>query len=554
MSSKDKLHRLRGSIKWSQEVDVQGLRKFAEEAFGWTFLIGAKHFIRGLAPALLVRKLIGRGTNTATDRETLNTKELSECNIIKSISGRRQHWNTDGEAELRIAYIPNDVVGLELDNEEDIEDGQTPEGIEKEGEAGNSENESGQRSRSPTKRIMTFDPNTVEKVWMLETFAKLGAPLLVETWEEDMRNPKKFISRKAREKQQLSALKGGTRRGALDNFVKTSKPGVDSGGQSSNKGNADMAGPPILPRAGVVSAPPSPRKRPLRETQRDRGKKIHQEASTDQGNPDIKGPATREHISHEPFTIPQGVPQAEFRTHRERSKLERSYTIPASKQADTMSQTSPKDDLLQASVTQRSRIRQIRHRKHDLETSPSPPSSPDRSQLCTPTKITKPYPSLNDDVSPAQGRNNVAHPYQLRTPEQTPRRQKAQSTLDHYVSNSCTPTHSASANRRLDFTTPKANRTVERQVHEDFDSDDLPSPSALLTPPPSKHSGPTRKFPEIDHRFLKDDMVAKKTKKLVMVRESLEGAWKTLEPWEFERQKTRQVFQEVEVLDMTAEQ
>ena len=198
VSSPEKLRRLRESITWDAEINVTELRNFVAEAFAWPYLTGAKHFIRGLAPVILANKLIRRGGLESTDRESLGTKTLAELNLVRAISGRRTNWITDGEPELRIAYIPADVVGLDLAAEEvgPAEPEASDEDVEDGAESGN---ESRQRSRSPTKRPFTYDPTQVEKIWMLETFVKLGAPLLVETWEEDMRNPKKFASRKARE-------------------------------------------------------------------------------------------------------------------------------------------------------------------------------------------------------------------------------------------------------------------------------------------------------------------------------------------------------------------
>ena len=205
VSSADKVSKLKDEIKWDSDVNVSGLRIFVSEAFDWQYLSGAKKFIRGLAPALLVHQLVQRSTAGMYNDESLEAKGLVETGLVKAISSRRAHWNTDGTPELRIAYIPADIVGLDLSTEEEGDfqgyindvsgDEQPVSGGETRG-----------RSESPTKKRgpSTYEPTAIEKIWVLETYLKLGVPLLVETWEEEMRNPKKFATRKAREKKVLS--------------------------------------------------------------------------------------------------------------------------------------------------------------------------------------------------------------------------------------------------------------------------------------------------------------------------------------------------------------
>lgn len=214
------VHKLRNELKWDAEVQVPELRSFVGGAFGWTYTTGAQRFIRGMAPALLMGKLIRRSLDEKTDRESMNTKSIAEGRLIKSVSERRTHWSTDGEPELRIAYIPSEVVDLALDKEE-----LAPVGLEESDESASSDARSRLRSQSPTKKPAEYDPAAMQKSYALESLVKLGCPLLVETWEEDMRDPKKFATRKAREKATL-AQKTTQQAGALDKFFKTTKPGT----------------------------------------------------------------------------------------------------------------------------------------------------------------------------------------------------------------------------------------------------------------------------------------------------------------------------------------
>lgn len=269
VSSAEKLAKLRRDIVWNAPIDVPGLRLFVADAFNWPYLIGAKKFIRGLAPALLAHQLI-RNDMTETE-QSLESRESSEAQLVKAICGRRSHWNTDGTPELRIAYIPNAIVKIDLDLEED-EDIETygREVSEDEQQQASGGEEAESRSRSPIKKRApsAYDPTEIEKIWMLETYVKLGVPLLVETWEEDMRDPRKFAARKARERRVLARTKAtvnaAVKAGPMEQFVKISKPGVSKpvfdkpDGLSAKQ--QDIYAPPVFLAPATATIPPSPRK------------------------------------------------------------------------------------------------------------------------------------------------------------------------------------------------------------------------------------------------------------------------------------------------------
>ncbi|KAA6415010.1 MAG: hypothetical protein FRX48_01761 [Lasallia pustulata] len=231
VSPAEKILQLKQEIQWDAEPDVPGLRHFVAEAFEWQNRSGAKKFIRGLAPAMLVHRLRKRGDSGLSGSGELGKQEQEEASIIAAICGRRTHFITDGTPELRLAYIPADLVGLDLGKEE-------PDVVRLDG-CSDSENEPARsgddemdrstspfksRSTSPAKRRATsaYDPTQPERIWVLETYAKIGVPLTVETWEENMRDPKKFASRKARERSAVG--KGGIKKGAMDAYVQVTKP------------------------------------------------------------------------------------------------------------------------------------------------------------------------------------------------------------------------------------------------------------------------------------------------------------------------------------------
>jgi len=223
VSNKEKLLQLSHSIAWDTEINVSELRGFVAEAFEWVNRSGAVKFIRGLAPALLVERLQRRGVEKTIEASNRVDRPREEFHIIKAICGRRKHFVTDGLPELRLAYVPIDICGLNLEHEA-AESSAGELDSHSETENVNDEDDSSDTPTSPrkTKAPIRYDPLRPENSWILETFAKVGAPALVESWEEEQRVPKSFATRKARERKQ--AGKGGMSHGALDAYVKITKP------------------------------------------------------------------------------------------------------------------------------------------------------------------------------------------------------------------------------------------------------------------------------------------------------------------------------------------
>lgn len=228
VSTAAQIARIREELEWDGQPDVSGLRQFVADAFEWKTVSGAKKFVRGLAPAMLVNRLCNRYGAVRADGDS-ELQEVEEKCLVTQILGRRTHFITDATPELRIAYTPIEIVDIDLGAEEpDVEV------IEiSDSECEVQDEEHGSRSRSPVKRAASkYDPAQPEKIWILETFVKFGAPLVVENWEEDLRNPTKFVTRKARERA-ATARKPRKQEvmkpGAMDAYVKTIKPGVKRG-------------------------------------------------------------------------------------------------------------------------------------------------------------------------------------------------------------------------------------------------------------------------------------------------------------------------------------
>jgi Holliday junction resolvase YEN1 len=231
VSSASRIQKLKVEITWGGEVDVPGLRQFVAESFDWTHKVGAKKFIRGLAPAILVHKLWVRGDRRDSGYGDVVLTAMNEMELVRAICGKRTHFSTDGLPELRVVYHPADIVGIDLDAEEDDRrdygrDGLAPLNEDDQIEAyvlDDATEESG--SASPSKRATSvYDPTQPDKAWIPKTIAKVGIPLKVEDYEESLRDPHKFIKAKFAAKK--AATKSGMPKGAMDRFIKITKLGT----------------------------------------------------------------------------------------------------------------------------------------------------------------------------------------------------------------------------------------------------------------------------------------------------------------------------------------
>ncbi|KAL1604334.1 hypothetical protein SLS59_004130 [Nothophoma quercina] len=266
ISTQTGLDKLRRSINWDQELDYPGLREFTGDAFDWVKLEGAKHFIRSLAPSLLVRALRMRAAKI--DRfptDNIQAIQEDEALLVKGLHGKRQHAVTDGSTELRVSFTPIELVKINLDDEEPdddfelpppsqqttAEDDDLPLDLEDDGE-------DGPKKRGPTK----FDPSKLARVWVMETFVKVGVPLKVEDWEAERQTKQK--SRRAASQEPGKAApraKTAARRTktapeasqvGIQSFAKVTKPGSRSTRALSKTQGDDAGPPPTRPKATLV--------------------------------------------------------------------------------------------------------------------------------------------------------------------------------------------------------------------------------------------------------------------------------------------------------------
>ncbi|PMD61907.1 uncharacterized protein K444DRAFT_558595 [Hyaloscypha bicolor E] len=261
VSSASKIQKLKEEIGWDGEVDVPGLRLFVAEAFDWVHKNGAKKFIRGLAPAILVQKLRSRSGRRDSEYGDVVLTAMNEMELVRVICGKRNHFSTDGISELRVIYHPAEIMGLDLDAEEDDSgdygrDGLAPVNDDDQIEEYVSEDAASRsRSTSPTKRAASvYDPTQPDKTWIPESLAKVGIPLKVEDYEESLRDPRKFIKAKAAAKKAATKKKDGMPKGAVDRFVKVTKS-VDESGKENEHAGPFKSSEKVLPSSQPALRP-----------------------------------------------------------------------------------------------------------------------------------------------------------------------------------------------------------------------------------------------------------------------------------------------------------
>lgn len=212
ISDEQGLAEVETAMQQNQHVNISMLRAFVAIHFGWQYLRGAQRMIRGLAPALLIQKLLSRQDPEV--EQSAEDKEKAEFQLINCISSRRRHWNTDGCQELRIKYVPAEIVGLDLtqeDRDSSAECQVLDDQIEEFADAA-----------IPVRAETRYDPTEAENIWVLETFVKLGTPLLCEIWEEEnLQNLEKITAHKAQQKKANVQLH--PQHGDMDRYVKIRK-------------------------------------------------------------------------------------------------------------------------------------------------------------------------------------------------------------------------------------------------------------------------------------------------------------------------------------------
>ncbi|KAK4239197.1 hypothetical protein C8A03DRAFT_32749 [Achaetomium macrosporum] len=249
--------RLKNELTTTRNVDVVGLREFTRETFDWAFRIGAVKLTRVLAPSLLVQQFLKRSDASQDHHEEPHTQQQEESALANAISSKRAHFSTDATPELRISFVPANIVKLDLDKEPEEE----VEAFGRDGIALNSDDEFDEEAAELDDRPKSgnskkpFDPLQPDLVWVPETVAKLGIPRTVEEWEGKQRMKEQQIAAKATRKTR--AKKTDMPAGALKKYVKVTKRVAGS----TVKDSVSLGSGPSPPKISSRSEPVSPRGR-----------------------------------------------------------------------------------------------------------------------------------------------------------------------------------------------------------------------------------------------------------------------------------------------------
>jgi Holliday junction resolvase YEN1 len=432
VSSASKIQKLKEEIAWDGEVDIQGLRLFVAEAFDWTHKTGAKKFIRGMAPAILIRKLRTRSNRRDSEYGDVILTAMNEMELVRAICGKRNHFSTDGIPELRVVYHPAEIIGIDLDAEEDDSgdygrDGLAPVNDDDEIEEYVSDDAASRsRSTSPTKRAASmYDPTQPDKAWIPETIAKVGIPLKVQDYEESLRDPRKFIRAKAAAKR--AATKGGMPTGAMDRFIKITKP-VDGKGKENEHPGPSMpprkikqSSQPVLPPVylaptleGFASSQPNLTSSSSRTTRATRSSAITSSGALPT-KPTVANSTRSKKVKAQkpapntnPWTLAASSPQSQPRVQKHLSQDRKSNSPRQSKQTAIYIDSSPPAPA--SSPPPRLELPLSRKHQH----SPTPPSdhgSDTEPQLPSTVRLTRgSYTPSKEPGTPTKNRKEIDRP------------------------------------------------------------------------------------------------------------------------------------------------
>lgn len=217
VSSEEEMAALRRQLRhaWDREIDPLAIRKFAAEHFEWNYRSGARKVIRLLAEPLVSYRLRLQRPVSGLHHSTLSPN--CDTPWLQNVYKSRANFSTDGTTELQMDMLPIDVVGLDLFAEEPNPPLPSQEALPSEGAQLSSDEEDETEiaadapppTPSKARTIKRYDPLAIEKVWVFETIARLGAPEIVKKWDEEQAvKANKAVAKKTRNRRGGPKKKG----------------------------------------------------------------------------------------------------------------------------------------------------------------------------------------------------------------------------------------------------------------------------------------------------------------------------------------------------------
>lgn len=193
VSSEDDIAALKCRLRhaWDRDIDSLAIRNFAAEHFEWNYRSGARKVVKLLAEPLVSYRLRLQRPVSGLQHGTLSPN--CDTPWLQKVYKSRANFSTDGVTELQMDMLPIDVVGLDLFAEEpnpplpSQETLPSQDGLPSGDEEDEAEITAEAPPPTPSKPRATrpYDPLAIEKVWVFETIARLGAPEIVQKWEDE---------------------------------------------------------------------------------------------------------------------------------------------------------------------------------------------------------------------------------------------------------------------------------------------------------------------------------------------------------------------------------
>lgn len=492
VSSPEELLQFTSDLRWDCEPNICDLRKFVAETFDWHNLSGAHKLLRGLAPAMLSQFCTKRSTVRTID--DAQERELEDTKSIQAICGARKNLYADGLPELRIVYIPAEIVGLDLEAEK--EDNTLTSNMTEIEEPVQSQSTHQVTQHAAQK----YDPSQPDKIWIPESFVKLKVPHMVEIWEGKTKNPTNSVSKNAesrvRSKQTL-----------IEPFTKTIKPFTERSmvnetnvGMKSKHKKISPSPSKILDANIYVSTNP-PNTQAI-EVERPEPRLSSNANRTDRSRPrKTKAPQLNTQSKNNPWTLskrPLDTFNVELAVRTRYSALG-IHETPKRPQVDGNTIESNSELLI----------------------SPSPSSTYKKKSHTLSSSFLEEINDIGILESNTSGRRNER----------------------------------VSANLKR-FITRKSDQEIffdeDVNASPSSSSDSLPSPSifkSLVAPVKFSHDDTAHKIP-LDALPSPRKNIEKRGTPIVS-RKSVNGAWRPAEPWEATDENAIVMYQEVEVIDLT---
>lgn len=260
VSTPEEIEKLRGKLKWDQDIDVVKLQNFVDDTFGWTSTAGLRRFIKVFSAPLVSYRLrlkipiLGQGKAFVAKNESYS---------MQKIYRKRAIYANDATPEFQFEYVPADVVNLELNTgtsgssqQQCIQEPTAEQELDSELDPEDQPPASGKRAPKE------YDPLRPEKIWIFETVAEIGAPEAVAAWKLEQERKEtalnearaKKLERAAARAKKKTPLESGMKQGEIFRYANVIKPGTQQS-QSNKEASPDN----VLPSSSAGQASLSPR-------------------------------------------------------------------------------------------------------------------------------------------------------------------------------------------------------------------------------------------------------------------------------------------------------